>query len=213
MVFALGSGGTACRHGEPPSPAVDGAVAELAAKKNVVTTTDAAAKESVTASVDAEAGDAGVDPGTLPQTRDKPQASGPAFDERMRGLWDAVVQDDPDKAIASFFPVSAYEQVKAIPTPARDWKFRLMAAYKRDIHALHEELGARASRAKLLRVEVPEARARWVEPNEETNAIGYYRVYGTRIVYDVDGRERSFDVKSLISWRGEWYVVHLSGFK
>ena len=34
-----------------------------------------------------------------------------------------------------------------------------------------------------------------------------------RYRYEVDGKERSFEVKSLISWRGEWYVVHLSGFK
>jgi hypothetical protein len=40
-------------------------------------------------------------------------------------------------------------------------------------------------------------------------------VYGTRIVFqpESDAKERSFDVSSLISWRGEWYVVHLTGFK
>ena len=63
------------------------------------------------------------------------------------------------------------------------------------------------------RVEVPDDRARWIEPGEEGNKLGYYRVYGTRIVYEVDGKERTFDVSSLISWRGEWYVVHLTGFK
>ena len=67
--------------------------------------------------------------------------------------------------------------------------------------------------AKLVRLDVPDDRARWVEPNEESNKLGYYRVYGTRLVYEVDGKERSFDVTSLISWRGEWYVVHLTGFK
>ena len=30
-----------------------------------------------------------------------------------------------------------------------------------------------------------------------------------RVVYDLDGQTRSFGVASLISWRGEWYVVHL----
>ena len=28
-----------------------------------------------------------------------------------------------------------------------------------------------------------------------------------------DGKESKLDVKSMISWRGEWYVVHFAGFK
>ncbi len=112
-----------------------------------------------------------------------------------------------------FFPVTAYEQVKAVGSPASDWRRRLVAAYKRDIHALHKRLGDKAESAKLVRLDVPDERARWVEPDEEYNKLGYYRVYGTRIVYEVDGKERTFDISSLISWRGEWYVVHLTGFK
>jgi len=27
--------------------------------------------------------------------------------------------------------------------------------------------------------------------------------------YRVDGQERTFPVTSMISWRGQWYVVHL----
>jgi hypothetical protein len=38
-------------------------------------------------------------------------------------------------------------------------------------------------------------------------------VYGTRLAYEVEGKERTLEVTSLISWRGAWYVVHLSGFK
>lgn len=112
-----------------------------------------------------------------------------------------------------FFPVSAYEQVKAIPSPSSDWRRRLVAAYKRDIRGLAKRLGDKAASAKFVRLEVPDDRARWVEPNEESNKLGYYRVYGTHIIYDVDGKERSFEISSLISWRGEWYVVHLTGFK
>ncbi|MCL2725023.1 MAG: hypothetical protein FWD69_11365 [Polyangiaceae bacterium] len=205
----------ACTRGEPPAPAVDASVAPLpppgdhADASDGATSTairDAAAKASLPE-------DGGIDPGTLPQTHDKPRAEGHPFDARIAALWDAVVADDPDRGIIAFFPLAAYEQVKAIPNPASDWKHRLVAAYGRDIHALHKRLGESAASAKLVRAEVPEDRARWVEPNEETNKLGYYRVYGTRIVYDVDHKERSFDVSSLISWRGEWYVVHLSGFK
>lgn len=157
--------------------------------------------------------DAAADAAVLGQTRDKPSASSEAFEARMKAVWEAIVRDDPDHAAGSFFPVEAYEQVKAIPTPARDWRYRLMGNFKRDIHALHADLGRAAEGATFVRVDVPEARARWVDPGEETNAVGYYRVYGTRIVYAVDGKERSIGVTSLISWRGEWYVVHLTGFQ
>jgi len=206
----------ACRRGEPPSPiGLDAAVAPLPPPGNASADADASPgpNANANANVGAASVDAGPDPGTLPQTKDKPEASGGAFDARVAALWDGIVKDEPERAMPFFFPVTAYEQVKAIPSPASDWRRRLVAAYKRDVHALHKRLGDHAGDAKLLRADVPQDRARWVEPNEESNALGYYRVYGTRLVYEVDGKERSLEITSLISWRGEWYVVHLSGFK
>jgi hypothetical protein len=154
-----------------------------------------------------------ADPATLPQTRDRPVASGVAWDAHVAALWTAIVADDPDRALPFFFPVGAYEQVKDIGNPASDWKHRLFAAYAHDIHALHARLGADATSASLVDLEVPESRGRWVDPGEEYNKIGYYRVFGSRLRYTVAGESRSFEVKSLISWRGEWYVVHLSAIK
>ena len=112
-----------------------------------------------------------------------------------------------------FFPVTAYEQVKAIPSPSGDWRRRLVAAYSRDIHALHKRLGADPDHATFQTLEIPDERARWVEPGEESNKLGYYRVYGTRIHWEADGHAHTFEISSLISWRGEWFVVHLTGFK
>jgi hypothetical protein len=111
-----------------------------------------------------------------------------------------------------FFPLGAYEQVKDVASPSADWKHRLVAAYAHDIHALHGRLDAAdgATPARLLGLDVPEARARWVEPGEEYNKIGYFRVFGSKLRYEVDGAPRVFEIKSLISWRGEWYVVHLN---
>jgi hypothetical protein len=150
------------------------------------------------------------DPASMPQTHDAPHAEGPAFEARREALWEAIVNDDPDRAMPFFFPLGAYRQVKDVTDPAADWKHRLVAAYRRDIHALHTRLGADAGDARFLGLDVPETRARWVEPGEEWNRIGYYRVFGTKLRYAVAGEERTFDVKSLISWRGEWFVVHLS---
>ena len=208
----------ACHGGEPPAPVgLDAAVAPLppppGASGAAATSVEAPRVAAPTPPAPTSDTDAGVDPGTLPQTKDKPEAAGAAYDARIAALWEGIAKDDPDRALTFFFPLTAYEQVKAITNAGSDWRRRLVAAYKRDIHALHKRLGEHPETVKFLRAEVPQDRARWVEPNEESNKLGYYRVYGTRLVFELDGKERSFEVTSLISWRGEWYVVHLTGFK
>jgi hypothetical protein len=217
VVFVTVIGG--CTPKPPPTPeGIDAAVAPLppphatGAALEAGTSASASPASSSSTARASTIPDAG-DPGALPQTKDKPPAGGAALDARSATLWDGIVHDDPDRAMPFFFPVSAYEQVKAIPSPVSDWRRRLVAAYRRDIHGLSKRLGDKAETAKLVRLEVPDDRARWVEPDEESNKLGYWRVYGTRIVYEVDGKEKGLDISSLISWRGEWYVVHLTGFK
>ena len=205
-----------CGRREPP--AWDSGTASLAAVALMVpgppSKVDASAAPAPAASAIAVEGhDAGVDSGALPQTEDKPEASGAAFDARTHALWDAIVADDPDRAMPFFFPLAAYEQVKAITNPGSDWRRRLVAAYARDIHALHARLGASAASARFVTLEVPSDRARWVKPGEEYNKIGYYRVFGSKLRFTLEGAAKSFDVTSLISWRGEWFVVHLSSIR
>jgi hypothetical protein len=119
------------------------------------------------------------------------------------------VNDDPTVALPFFFPESAYLQVKAINDPASDYRNRLIANYQQDIHALHSQLGGGASRAQFATLSVPADEAVWVQPGAEYNKLSYWRVYGSTLNYTVDGQSRSFPVTSLISWRGQWYVVHL----
>lgn len=190
-----------CSHREPPAPEGVPSVAlpELPLPASTAPEAGAAAPPAPA-----------EDTAAMPQTRDVPHAEGPAFEARRDALWDAIVHDDPDRALPFFFPLGAYKQVKDVTDPAADWKHRLVGAYKRDIHALHQRLGASAADAKLVGLDVPDARARWVEPGEEWNRIGYYRVFGSHLRYSVGGEEHTVDVKSLISWRGEWFVVHLS---
>jgi hypothetical protein len=200
--FALGLLG--CSHVDPPAP---DASPSVALPEPPVAQASGSSAGSPAAS---EPPLPGPDPASLPQTHDVPHAEGAAFDARCQSLWEAIVSDDPDRAMPFFFPLGAYRQVKDVPNPAADWNHRLVAAYRHDIHALHARLGADAGDAKLLGFDVPSARARWVEPGEEWNKIGYYRVLGTKVRYAVGGQAQTFDVKSLISWRGEWFVVHLS---
>ena len=150
-----------------------------------------------------------VDPGTLPQTDEKPTATGAEFDAHVDALWQAIVRDDPSLALPFFFPKTAYLQVKDIQDPAGDYQSRLIANYEDDVHALHAQLGDAASRAQLVGMSVPNDQAQWITPGTEYNKGSYWRVYGSTLNSTVDGQSRSFPVTSLISWRGQWYVVHL----
>jgi hypothetical protein len=205
LVFVAAAG---CSHREPPAP--DGVPSVSLPDGPPPGAAEGPAGPHAGTSGSSAAPPPTLDSASLPQTRDVPHAEGAAFEERRTALWDAIVSDDPDRAMPFFFPVGAYQQVKDVTDPAADWKHRLVAAYRHDIHALHARLGTAPADAKFIGLDVPEAHARWVEPGEEWNKIGYYRVFGTKLRYAIDGQEHTFDVKSLISWRGEWFVVHLS---
>lgn len=150
----------------------------------------------------------------LTQTEERPTTTSAAFKRRMEVLFEAIVKDDPKLAERVFFPVVAYEQVKDIEAPAKDWKHRLWKAFERNIHGYHKKLGEDASGAKLLGVEIAEERVKWMKPGSEGNRVGYFRITRSKIRYaDASGREKTLALTSLISWRGEWFVVHLDGFK
>jgi hypothetical protein len=150
-----------------------------------------------------------LDPGWLPQTDVLPSSATAQFEAEMAALWEGVVSDSPAIAMAAFFPESAYLQVKTIPDPAADFENRLVAEYALDIGAAHDLLGAEPAGATLVGVLVPTQDAHWVPPGTCSNAVGYYEVANSRVVYRLGDAERSFGIASLISWRGVWYVVHL----
>jgi hypothetical protein len=147
---------------------------------------------------------------TEPQTHDRPAPDAPILVKRAEALYQAIRDDAPDVALPFFFPVDAYKQVKDVTYPERDWKNRLVAEFVRDIHEIHRLNAKSLDGSTFAGLEVPDARARWVEPKEEYNKIGYFRVFGSKLKWEKDGRTRSTEVKSLISWRGQWYAVHLS---
>lgn len=149
----------------------------------------------------------------LPQTDARPSSTSPAFQRRMQLLVQAIAEDNPALAEAAFFPLVAYQQVKAIEKPERDWKARLFRAFERNIHDYHRKLGPDAASAKLHSVTVREAAVRFMKPGSEGNRVGYFRVTRNQLRLSLaNGKERTFEITSLISWRGEWFVVHLDGF-
>ncbi len=126
----------------------------------------------------------------------------------MADLWAGVVHNSLKRAMPAFFPEAAYVQVKGIADAAGDWKYRLVHGFALDIAAAHALLGAGASSARLVGVNVPESYAHWVGPGACYNPIGYYELPNARVVYSEGGQTRSFGIASMISWRGVWYVVH-----
>lgn len=152
-----------------------------------------------------------VDPGSLPQTAQLPSASDPLFVGHMSDLLQAVMTGDVTLGAPAFFPLGAYIQVKGISDPAHDYRTRLIADYDQDIAALHSQL-APGTAVTYDRVSVP-ATAEWIRPGVEYNKGSYWRVYGSRLWYTVGGQVHSFPIASMISWRGEWYVVHLSSIR
>ena len=207
----------ACARSEPPTWSALGAsesVAPMPAAMPPASTLSPAGERRDGGPTDAAASPIGQeDAGGLPQTHDRPKPQGPFFESGATAWFDAIVQDDPVRAEVFFFPAAAYAQVKAIANPYADHKRRLLANFARDVHLAHAKLGKNAVKASFKSLDVPTERARWVEPGEEGNKLGYFRVYGSKLRYEVDGKPLSLEVSSLISWRGEWYVVHLSGFK
>ena len=136
------------------------------------------------------------------------------FRHRLELLWRAIVADDPEIARPFFFPKEAYLKVKAIKDPGRDWERRLWKLFVRDIHEYHEKLGPDPSAASFVRLDFPEGKTHWMKKHKEGNAIGYYRVKRPYLVFtDAEGKERKLEITVMISWRGEWYVVHLHGFE
>jgi hypothetical protein len=208
-VVAAGCGGSAGRPAAPVpshrvSPAAATARPDVSPSRSPASSPSAASPPSASPSVIAVTPPA---PG-LPQTRALPGAATPVFQAEMTDLWTAVVTGQPETAAPAFFPLSAYKQVKAIADPAADWNARLFGAFRLDVGAAHHLLGPGASRARLVRVIVPSADAAWISPGACYNSVGYWHVAGARLVYQQDGRLRSIGIASLISWRGQWYVVH-----
>lgn len=149
-----------------------------------------------------------VDPGTLPQTDEKPTGTGAEFDARMAVLAQAIINNTPDTAISTFFPVTAYQQTKKISNPPADWNNRLIKSFREDVATANKTLGPNAKSAVFTGVSVPPT-AVWVKPGEEYNLGPYWRVYKAQMDFTVDGKNVKVPIESMISWRGQWYVVHL----
>jgi len=143
--------------------------------------------------------------GSLHQTTALPSTASTPFHNAMYDLWLAVTTGNASFALPAFFPETAYTQVKAIANPQGDWENRLWYDFTLDVAAAHAAVGRNPTFVKVI---APSTLAVWVSPGACYNSDGYWHLPGPRVVYKQGGEMRSFGIASLISWRGDWYVVH-----
>jgi hypothetical protein len=149
-----------------------------------------------------------------PQTEDLPNSDDPRFQARLSSLCTAIIEGNPEKGHSAFFPLVAYRQVKAISDPDRDFKIRLLKHFDRDIIEYGRRIAKKRTPIKCSGLRIPHDQARWMKPGSEYNRIGYFRVLRSQLdLTGADGNTTTLEVTSLISWRGQWYVVHLNGFE
>jgi hypothetical protein len=129
--------------------------------------------------------------------------------ELAKRLLQAIIDDQPEAALDTFFPRAAFVQVKAMQKPERYYD-KLRARFVADIHALHERTPelAHAQFVKL----VLGSRGGWVRPGEEGNRLPYWAARHALLHYRVAAVTHTLELRVLISWQQRWYVIHLSEF-
>lgn len=129
---------------------------------------------------------------------------------KARVLFDAIVHDDPQRAMTFFFPREAFSKVKNMAKPDRYYG-RLLARFEADIHQLHRDTPD-LDRAKFDHLELVK-RGGWVPVGGEGNRLPYWASRHSWLHYRVGESMRKIEVRVLITWGEHWYVIHLSEFK
>lgn len=139
-----------------------------------------------------------------------PRPTADAAQDRAAQLLAAIMKDDPALAAPFFFPREAFQQVKNIPDPDRYWQ-RLYARYETDIHTLHATL-PNITFYKFVRLALSK-RSEWMAVDSEGNKLPYWAARHNTLHYEADGRPAQLEVRVLITWGTEWYLMHLSEFR
>jgi hypothetical protein len=190
----------------PPPPAASPAPAPPA-EASATPPAEASAAPAVSAAPVASAA-----PPADPSNKVKPGPPGEELTARAARLFEAVRDDDPAKGAEFFFPREPFVPLKDVANAGRYWD-TLFATYKNDIRELRRRHRRELEGASFVGLDLGSTPT-WVKPGEEYNKIGYYRTFHAKLRFrTAAGAERSFDVHTLISWQGAWYITHLSPFK
>ena len=154
-----------------------------------------------------------IDVGQLPQTSTQPSAADPAFQAKMAALLSAIEHGNPELSHPGFFPLNAYLQTKSGGGNDADWHLRLLANFDRDVLILHSRLDPTSAPLIFVGATVEVAPA-WISPGLEQNKGPYWRTLDAKITYRTRaaGPLLHQSVLCCISWRGQWYPIHLLSF-
>ena len=155
-----------------------------------------------------------INAGLLPQTSTEPSLAtqpGSHLYSSMDKLWNDILANNTRQADTMMFPELAYEKLKAIPYPQSDYVNRLQYLFNLDIGAYRRFLLAKGTPVFLRVVTSPED-AQWIPVGACYNKIGYWHLPGVRFVYHYGSTINSVGVLSMISWRGQWYFIHLGQY-
>jgi hypothetical protein len=156
---------------------------------------------SSSASDDAGALAAPLDAGAPPAPVDELQA-------RAKKLFEAIQKDEPEIAMAMFFPREAFLALKDVKDPSAYWD-KLVKEYKAHIHSHHKKLGKKASECEFEALELNAKTQVYVAPKKEFNKTGYNKVTKSKLKYKLKGKTKTLDVATMIDHDSKWYVTHL----
>ena len=143
------------------------------------------------------------------QREPAPRPDASSAERRAKLLFDAIVHDDPARAEDAFFPRSAFLLVKDIPNPGQYYD-QLHKRFISDIRALHRKLPDPAD-AHFERFELAR-RGAFMRVRDEGNRLPYWASRHSVLHYTSKGRAQQLEVRVLITWDDQWYVVHLNEF-
>lgn len=178
----------ACTKGAPPASLLDSG-------------TSASSSGDLAASASSSALSAPLDAGPPPAPVDELQA-------RAKKLFEAIQKDEPDLAMALFYPRDPYLAMKDVKDPGALWD-KNVKEYKAHIHSYHKRLGKKSAEAEFESLELNTKSQVYVAPKKELNKTGYNKVTKSKLKYKLKGKTRSMDVATMIDQDGKWYVVHL----
>jgi len=215
LLLALSACGKTTPPSRDPLPADGSATTAVTAPPSSAPSTSASAAPMDAGAPDASAALAGEDagaPAPAPVVADNKVAptEGAELQERARGLFEAIVKDEPSLAEAFWFPREPFTPLKDVKDPDKYW-VQLHRTYVNDVHALHKKRKTWDG-AEFVNFE-GWARTKWVPPGDEANKIGYHRAFHGKLRYKVGGEDGEIDVHTIITWQGRWYCTHLRKFK
>ncbi|MGZ5968096.1 MAG: hypothetical protein ACXWP4_10555 [Polyangiales bacterium] len=180
----------ACAKGAPPASLLDSGTT--------------AGSASASSSVDLAGADGGLgaplDTGVAPAV-DELQA-------RAKKLFEAIQKDEPEIAMAMFFPREPFLAVKDVKDASAYWD-KLVKEYKAAIHGYHKKLGKKADSAEFDALELNTKTQVYVAPKKEFNKTGYNKITKSKLKYKVGGKSKSFEIATMIDSDAKWYVTHL----